>query len=233
MRKKSTPKLSFFLLLITTANLCLSIGVGNALDIVGNVTLTECTGSTCLSLTVPESLSLNKVQFLDSDGDKILVIFNYPIQALEISDNRTSGGFNVTLNITDLTHSSAATSQIDRTYISTLSFNSNSNEGISTDNSFNEASVISHIDPDLDNPDGNNLTYTEIVENYKTHPEWFYAFPLNEDGLILEAPTKGTPGYRDVFKMGMAFLIDTPPLPEQSLVDGYYALSMVYTLTST
>lgn len=230
------------LLSIICLNLLLSgISASHAENVTGTVGITECVGFNCLDINIPGRISSPDINFMKNDGDRFALVLNYPLgQQIFVSDSRTGGGFNVTMDIGDelgegLYNADAPGDYaIDRRSIGVLSFNNNENEAVSTDSSTNNSFVTSMIDPDLDPEaaqNGVNLTYEEVKANAATFPDNYYTFfPASGSIPLIIAPDNPT-GYRNNFTMGLAFLIKTPENPAQTLRDGNYQATITFTLT--
>lgn len=212
------------LLPVLALNLLVSgYSLGLAADVTGSVAIADCVAN-CLTILAPEQISRENSKFTSSSGDRFAIVFNYPLgQGLSIADIRSSGGFEVEIEVTDLIHEEKAEYSIPHTAIGVLSFNDNPDENTTLDSSNPYPEVISHI--------AQKLSYDQIRDNAETYSDDYYHFFPEIGSLSLVSAPHNPTGYRDTFSLGLAFIFKTPSNPEQTIIDGNYFTTVTYTIT--
>ncbi len=213
------------LLPVLALNLLVSgYSLGLAADVTGSVAIVSCVVD-CLTMLPPLQISRENPKFTSSSGDRLAIVFNYPLgQALSIADIRSDGGFEVEIEITDLVHKEKAGYTIPHTAIGILSFNNNPDENITLDSTNPYPEVVSHI--------AQKLSYNQVRDNAETYSDDYYHFFPEIGSLPLISAPHNPTGYHDTFSMGLAFVFKTPPNPEQTMIDGEYFTTVTYTITA-
>lgn len=227
-------KFQFLIIALIVINLITSFytALAQSQNATGTLSISECTTFDCVTLTIPSSIATSETSFLPNEGGTVSIVMNYPLgEEIRVNDSRSTSQFRVFLDISDLKNATDPTYFIEKTNIGIISFNNNPLEEISMDGPIEDNTVIAMVDPDINFPDGNNITYEEVVSSLSTFPPaWITYFPPAGSIQIIEAPFEPA-GRKTTFNMGLAFLITTPGNPYENLIDGTYTLNATFTLT--
>ncbi len=237
MSKINKKLLSSFIL---ACNILIASNLANAVDVSGSLEITGCS-TNCLTLTVPNNLSLHNSQFLDNSNQNIYLYGNYNLgEGIKINNVMMSDtGFSLSVKSSNLISVEDSNYKLPYSEIGILTFNNSNTESIDMVRNNNSIPIQSEIDPVVKGETTEPFNYNKLLDNIEDQIDItdYYTYfsganPNLSDDIAIINQTPQDDNSKGSFEMGLSLIFKIPQnsIDNGQLIESDYNGGITFTL---